>query len=160
MHVHKARALYSISTRFNPYFGWYKVTLTKVMIKSCKRARKCFIYAYVWLHGWANSYTLVHYSHMAISNWFKLTTCFLLLLWSLLPFSNSNFLYILFAYFLNTSYCTYRYTMLLHTILYTLVCMDNVNLVWLMPLLCKTLLQSIWPYTKMGMAMWVWKYVL
>ena len=36
-----------------------------------------FICTCIWLHGWANSYRLVHYSYIAISNWFELTTCFL-----------------------------------------------------------------------------------
>ena len=51
-----------------------------------------FICTCIWLYGWANSYGLVHYTYIAISNWFELTTCFLtFLLRSLLPFSNSNF---------------------------------------------------------------------
>ena len=36
-----------------------------------------FIRTCIWLHGWANSYRLVHYSYITISNWFELTTCFL-----------------------------------------------------------------------------------
>ena len=43
------------------------------------------------------------------------------------------------------------------TILYTIVHMDCINLAWLDPILCKTLLQSIWPYT---VATRVWNYVL
>ena len=46
------------------------------------------------------------------------------------------------------------------TILYTIVCMDCANLAWLDPLPCRTLLQSIWPYTKEGVAMLAWNYVL
>ena len=38
--------------------------------------------------------------------------------------------------------------------------MDYVNLAWLDPLLCKMLLQLVWPYTEEGMAMGVWNYVL
>ena len=43
---------------------------------------------------------------------------------------------------------------------YTIVCVNYVNLAWLDPLLCKTLLQSIWPYTEVGVAMPVRNYVL
>ena len=38
--------------------------------------------------------------------------------------------------------------------------MDYINLEWLDPLSCKTLLQSVWPYTEEGVAMQVWNYVL
>ena len=38
--------------------------------------------------------------------------------------------------------------------------MDYVNLAWLDPLPCKTLLQSIWPYTEEGVATQVWNYML
>ena len=38
--------------------------------------------------------------------------------------------------------------------------MECVNLVWLVPLPFKTLLQSIWSYTEVGVAMQVWNYVL
>ena len=38
--------------------------------------------------------------------------------------------------------------------------MDCINLAWLDPISCKTLLQLIWPYTEDGLAMRVWNYVL
>ena len=38
--------------------------------------------------------------------------------------------------------------------------MDYVNLAWLDPLPCKTLLQLIWPYTEESVATQVWNYVL
>ena len=38
--------------------------------------------------------------------------------------------------------------------------MDNVNLAWLDPLPCKTLLQSVWPYTEESVAIQMWNYVL
>ena len=38
--------------------------------------------------------------------------------------------------------------------------MDCINLAWLDPILCKTLLQSIWPYTEDCVATRVWNYVL
>ena len=38
--------------------------------------------------------------------------------------------------------------------------MDYINLVWLEPLPCKTLLQSVWPYTEESVATLVWNYLL
>ena len=38
--------------------------------------------------------------------------------------------------------------------------MDYVNLIWLDPLPCKMLLQSVWAYTKESVATQVWNYVL
>ena len=38
--------------------------------------------------------------------------------------------------------------------------MDCINLAWLDLISCKTLLQSIWPYTEDGVATRVWNYVL
>ena len=49
------KAFSSTSTRFNPYFGWYKIILymqntpAKVGIKSCRCAREYFTCAYIWL---------------------------------------------------------------------------------------------------------------
>ena len=38
--------------------------------------------------------------------------------------------------------------------------MDCINLAWLDPISCKTLLQSIWPYTEDGVTTQVWNYEL
>ena len=50
----------------------------------------------VWVHVWANSYKLVHYSYIqyvAISYWFKLTTFFLTFYWD--PYFISQIRFIL-----------------------------------------------------------------
>ena len=43
----------STSTRFNPYFGWYKIQMHnipgKVEIISCRYGKECFIYTCIWL---------------------------------------------------------------------------------------------------------------
>ena len=40
-------AFSSISTKFNPYFGW---CCRLYVIKSCRCARECFMCTCVWLH--------------------------------------------------------------------------------------------------------------
>ena len=57
------KAFCSKSTRFNPYFGWYKIymqnTPLEVEIKSCKYATECFICTYIWLRV-SSQYRMVH----------------------------------------------------------------------------------------------------
>ena len=68
---------------------------------------------------------------------------------------------ILFVYFLqNTSYSQQLQVQYIATILYTIVHMECIDLAWLDPLPCKTLLQSIWPYTEEGVATLEWNYML
>ena len=92
-------------------------------------------------------------TYIAISNWFELSTCFLTFYYD--PYFLSQiqfFIYIILVVI--DILCTVA------TILYTIMRMNCINLVWLDPLPCKILLQSLWPYTKEGVAMQVWNYVL
>ena len=68
----------SIFTRFNPYFGWYKIRMQTVGIKSSIYAKECYNCISIWLHvlkltedntGWC----IIH-SSIAISVWFQLFT--------------------------------------------------------------------------------------
>ena len=94
---------------------------------------------------------------MAISNLFPY-----FLLQSLLPFSNSNFLHILFVYFYRIPAIAsgYRYTMQLQSYTLWLVHMNCVNPVQLDLLPSKMLLQSIWPYTERVVSTLAWNNVL
>ena len=75
------------------------------------------------------------------------------LLQSLLPFPNLNF-YISCFFLQNTIYSQQLQVYYVATILHTIVHMDYVNLV------CKALLQLVWPYTEEGVVTQVWNYVL
>ena len=75
----------------------------KVRIKSCRCAKECFICTCIWLHGWTNSYRLVHYSY----TWLFLTG----LSWLLDPYflSQIQILYILYKYGLGVSTACFPY---------------------------------------------------
>ena len=85
----------------------------KVGIKSCRCATECFICTCIWLDSWANSYRLVHYSY----TWLFLTgLSWLLVSYFLLltpfPFSNLNFLYILWNTIRNRTFRKHTCTLL------------------------------------------------
>ena len=102
---------------------------------------ECFICASIWLCFWANSYRLLYYNYMAISNWFELTICFLTLIAFPTSFFKFKFLYISCLFSFYRILVIARYTTWLQ---FCQVCMhiDLVGLVWLDLLLYKILLQA------------------
>ena len=77
---------------------------TKVGIKPCRCVRECFICTCTCL---SYSYRLVHYSYIVISNWFKLTSCFLTFCWN--PYFLSQ-IWIFLVYLVNILLCTEELT--------------------------------------------------
>ena len=100
------KAFSSTSTRLIPCLATHFIP-AKVRIKSCRCARECFICTCIWLHVWVNSYRLVHYSYIVISNWFKLTSCFLTFCWN--PYFLSQ-IWIFLVYLVNIFLCTEELT--------------------------------------------------
>ena len=82
------KAFSSTSTRFNPYFGWCVLHIyfipAIVGIKLCRCATECYICTCIWLLPF----------FVSGSRWLYLFAYFLL--WSLLSFSNLDFLNILY----------------------------------------------------------------
>ena len=76
------KAFSSTSTIFPCYMLCLVLSLIYILyqpkqgLKLCRCARVCFICTCCWLHQTANSYRPMHYSYIATSTWFELTTCF------------------------------------------------------------------------------------
>ena len=129
------------------------ITPAKIGNKSCRCAKNAlFVHKFSYMVELTVTDWCVIATYVAISNWFELSTCFLTFYYDPYFLSQIQF----FIYYLSS----YRYTSYVATILYTIMHMNCINLVWLDPLPGKILLQSLWLYTKEGVAMQVWNYVL
>ena len=130
------------------------------LIKSCRCARECFICTCICYRfelivtGWCIIATLV----LVQADHFSLI--FIAFPTSILKFDFVYKHYLVCSLLWNISYSYQIQVYYVATILYTIVCMDYVNLVWLDPFPCKTLLQLMWPYTGEGVVTQVWNYVL